>query len=565
MSSTFITVTTQQSGFVFVGPSYQYKTITEAFLDNKFQIVIPDQYTVENTAIFQSDIIYSITVLDELIVPQFNINLDGIKASSLILDGHGVVRFTTSKPFNYMNSIDGLGVYLNNTRINSDVPFSIDAQYINIIGTMFVGDFQVSFNNYSNSTGGIVNITSSSFKPDVLILDPLVDSTYYANIVSTYFISKLIVKCTRTGIVSPAAYNAFINISTSVILNLAIHSDGLNVISPSINILGSIILELDDSLPCALVFSGMSDCTIGSSTGYFPDLVVSNLSNCFITSSVIIGSTMGATITSCFFADNLTITDMKTSSINTSNIARSYSIDNLTSSTVTSCIVDNLTIGTCETSIISNNSLSGELNVTSMKYSAISFCNVANMIAVNSMEYCSLISNSTEGNLDIPTSMNSTVMSCYANNLILLTCTNVRLEFNTILTDITIDNMTDSDILYNLVPSISVITMLRSSIIGQKNTSLTLASVTSSTLASNIFSTNINMSSIYNLTFTGNSAEVQVNLICDNIEIFTYTGNTLINPVVNVLAKDGLFTSNVLGLITLASSSNVTTTGNIIV
>lgn len=507
--TTFISVNTMQSGYVYVGPAYQYKTLTQAFAANQFQVVIPDEYVMEDTLIFNQDIIYSLTILDEIKISKLNINTNGT-GLYIIFDGIGVVTFTSSNPFVYLNSTTGLALYFNSTRINSTVPYSIDATFIQASNCRFASDFATTFNKFS-ATSGIMSLNSCHFSSDVTLLDLVSGVSFTVNCVSCQF-ENLFIKATKELPTDPGTYLAFITLDSCVIGELFLQPDGSKILTPNINIIGTFISNIASDLltPCTLYTSNVTNSGIALTTGYFPNLYFSNLIGSIIEDIATINSVEQSTIMSTLFNEGLTIAIGMDSSNITSNVfSTTLAIASAEDSNVTSNVVDVLDIG------------------------VINRCGI-NLNLINTEMTCNNVTDSTIG-------------------------------WNTTLPALSATTLTNSTIVGHKNILIELDTLNNSSIESNSGLNLEITTCNNGTITSNVFNANVAITDATGLTLSNNSTTTgQFDIDITNLDTFVINSNRLLNPNI-VSATDGAITSNLYGSSTIGISSNVTSNANVLV
>lgn len=505
---TIISVNTMQSGYVYVGASYQYKTLTEAFAANKFQVIIPDEYIMEDTLVFNKDIIYSLTILDEIKINKLNINTDGT-GLYIVFDGIGLVTFTSSNPFVYMDSTTGLALYFNSTRINSTVPFSIDATFIQASNTRFASDFPLSFCKFS-TTSGIISLNSCQFGSDLTLLDLISANSYTVECISCRF-SKLLIKATKELPTDPGTYTAYITLSTCIIEDLYLEPDGTKILTPNINIIGSGLLNISSDLmnPCTLYTSNITNTAIANTNTLFPNLYYSNIIGSIIEDPIEIRNSEFSSMSNNLFNDNVTITIGIDSTIITGNI-----------------FTDTLSIASAEDSNIAYNTIS--------------------TLDIGVLNRCSIQSNTINNGLTTQTLLDSNITynTLSALSSVNVTNTNITGHKNILME---LDNITNSNIESNIGLQFESQSCLGTSII------------------SNVLNSDITITSGDNITFSNNSTiggEYALNT--NTLDRFVLNSNRLVNPNINI-ATDGCIVSNIYRSNTIGLSTNVTIIGNTII
>lgn len=504
---TFISINTMQSGYVYVGPAYQYKTLTQAFAANQFQVIIPDEYIMEDTLIFNQDIIYSLTILDEIKISKLNVNTDGT-GLYIVFDGIGLVTFTAPNPFVYLNSTIGLALYFNSTRINSTVPFSIDATFIQATNTRFASDFALSFNSFSTSSG-ILSLNACQFSSDLTLLNLISGDSFTVSCVSCQF-GKLIINATKELPTDPGTYTAFITLDACVIGELYLQPDGSKILTPNLNMIGCLMSNIASDLitPCTFYTTNITNCGIALTTGYFPNLYFSNIYGSTIEDIINIDTIEQSNITSNLFNEGLTLT----TSIESSN---------MTSNTFAGI----LTIPSAQ-----------DTNITS---------NIVDTINATTLTRCGI-------NLNLI----NTEITC-------TTATDTTISNNTTLPSITVDNLINSSIGGHKNVAVSIDTLTNSTVDNNQSIDLDITTCNSGTITNNAFNADVIMTDASGLTFNNNSTTSgQFNITITNLNTFTMNGNRLLNP--NIAdAEDGVISSNALVTITLGISSNVVTSANV--
>lgn len=504
---TFISINTMQSGYVYVGPAYQYKTLTQAFAANQFQVIIPDEYVMEDTLIFNQDIIYSLTILDEIKISKLNVNTDGT-GLYIVFDGIGLVTFTASNPFVYLNSTTGLALYFNSTRVNSTVPFSIDATFIQATNTRFASDFALSFNSFS-TTSGILSLNACQFSSDLTLLNLIAGDSFTVSCISCQF-GKLIIKATKELPTDPGLYTAFITLDGCVIGELFLQPDGSNILTPNLNIIGTIMSNIASDIitPCTFYTTNITNCGIALTTGYFPNLYFSNLFGSTIEDIINVDSIEQSNITSNLFNEGLTLTTgIESSNITSNTFAGILTIPSAQDTNITSNIVDTI-------------------NATTLTR-----CGV-NLNLVNTEIVC-------------------------------ITTVDTTISNNTTLPSLTITNLTNSSIKGHKNIALSIDTLSNSTIDDNIAIDLDITTCNGGTITNNIFNADVIMTDASGLTFNNNGTTVgQYNITITTLDTFTIVGNRLLNPNISD-AEDGVISSNALVTITLGISANVIQIANV--
>lgn len=503
---TLITVNTLPTGYVYVGPNYQYKTLTQAFAANQFQVIIPDEYVMEDTLVFNQDIIYSLTILDEIKIDKLNINTDGT-GLYIIFDGHGVVTFTSADPFVYYNSTTGLALYFNSSRVNSTVPTTINATFLQASNTRFASEFAITFNKFTTASC-IMSLIGCQFTSDVTLLDPISTDSFTVNCISCQF-EKLTVKATKeTPLLG--SYLAIISLDSCIIEDLYLEPDGSKILTPSIKISNCSLINISTDLltPCTLYTCTIDNCGIGL-TSKLPNLYFTTLTSSIIEDEVNINSIENSSISSTLFNENVTVLN----GIDSTNI-----LDNT--------IAGTLSIASTEDSNIAYNTLEtldiGLLNRTSVTYNTITNALTTNNVTSSNIGWNTLPA------LSATTISNSNVVGHKYIIMELDTITNCNIESNIGL-DIT-SNQCDNSI-----------------------------------ISTNVLSNHVNITTANGLTFSNNSTDVgQYMLNITTLLNFAITSNRLLNPNI-VSATNGTITSNIYGLSLIGISSNVANSSNILV
>lgn len=505
---TIISVNTMQSGYVYVGPTYQYKTLTQAFAANQFQVIIPDEYVMEDTVVFNKDNVYSLTVLDEIKINKLNINTDGT-VLYIVFDGIGIVTFTSPNPFVYMDSTTGLGLYFNSTRVNSTVPFSIDATFIQGSNTRFASDFTMTFNKFS-TTSGIMSLNSCQFSSDVVLLDLVSADSYIVDCTSCQF-KGLTIKATKELPTDPGTYSAYITLSSCIINNLYLQPDGSKILTPNINIIGTALFDIESDLltPCTFYTSNIINCGIASSTNYFPNLYFSNINGSTVEDPINISGVEQSSIVNTLFNEGLTVTiGMDSSSLTSNIIAGTLSIASIEDSNISYNTADILDIDVINRTGINNNIINTELTTNTITNSNIGW-NILPALSSVSVTGTNIIGHK-----------------------------NIAME---------LDNVTNTNIESNI------------------GLDFGSPSCTNVTLVSNVMSTDTNIADANGITFSNNSTLTGQNTLnIVTMTNFAINSNRLINLNINV-ATNGTVTSNIYGSSLIGIPTNVVTSSNVIV
>jgi len=502
--STIISVNTMQSAYVYVGPAYQYKTITDAFVAQQYQIVIPDSYTMEATVVFNQNIIYSITVLDELIINNLNINTDDTPLY-LILDGPGVITFTNTNVMNYLNQSSGFSMYINSTRINSTVDYSLNATFIQASNTRFASTFMTSFNSVDSNTSGVLYLNGCQFAGSLNLLNIISADSYVAYVSDCLFLGQLIIKSNNTDPSNTPTYTGVINIASSTITELYLSPFGLNTISPSLNISGSLIAGIASST-CTLFGSSITNCNISLEANYFPDMYVCNIQGCVIEDEAIITNIGQSNIISCIFDSGATISNMISSTLGSCGIPSVITINSIYQSIIYSCLIDTLSIVTGTSTNIVNNA-------------------ITTLLTCNTLNKCDISSNGTVPSI----------------NIISATECNIRDHVDT---------------------SISCTTLNSSNISNNINISLSLGTCNNIIISGNNIGTNSNMSSGSGLVFTNNLSFNSIFFNTGNLINLNISNNNMINFTLGSITN-GVISCNLLSTLISGTSTNVTLLGNV--